>query len=328
VADEFIRVRLTRIDEADLSLFEFDYDLTMMVFFLSPAGRVYARYGGRDGRDADSRQSLEGLAFTMRSVLAMHAAQSPAFAPASNFSPFTIRDVAGRRGGGCFHCHQVKETLNHKLTAEGRWSRDRLWRYPLPENLGFRLEVDRGNVVEKVQPGSPAERAGLAPGDQLVELGGVPVHSLGDAQFALDRAPAAGRLDVAWLRSGEARSSSIELAESWKKSDLRWRASMRRWIPGLPLAGKDLEAVEREALGLSPTQLAFRQDDRVSPRAKEAGIQPGDVIIDLDGRKIELKANALRSYVAREYIQGDTVIVSLLRDGERMQRTLVLGAPR
>ena len=49
VADKFVRVRLTRIDNQDLNLFEFDYDLTFMVFFLNAEGKVYARYGGRDG---------------------------------------------------------------------------------------------------------------------------------------------------------------------------------------------------------------------------------------------------------------------------------------
>ena len=42
-----MRVRLTRIDGEDLNLFEFDYDLTFMVFFLSADQKVYARYGSR-----------------------------------------------------------------------------------------------------------------------------------------------------------------------------------------------------------------------------------------------------------------------------------------
>ena len=77
LADKFVRVRLTRVDNLDLNLFEFDYDLTMMVFFLNAEEKVYARYGGRDARNADSRQSLAGLHATMQSVLAMHARPEP-----------------------------------------------------------------------------------------------------------------------------------------------------------------------------------------------------------------------------------------------------------
>jgi hypothetical protein len=62
-----VRVRLTRIDDQDLNLFEFDYDLTFMVFILDAEGRVYARYGGRSPEGPDQRQSLEGLRYTMGS---------------------------------------------------------------------------------------------------------------------------------------------------------------------------------------------------------------------------------------------------------------------
>src|SRR5205823_13416877 len=81
LADRFVRVRLTRIDTEDLNLFEFDYDLTFMVFFLDAAGRVYARYGGRDATSADSRQSLAGLAYTTQSVLRTHERPSIALTP-------------------------------------------------------------------------------------------------------------------------------------------------------------------------------------------------------------------------------------------------------
>jgi hypothetical protein len=33
------------VDDVDLNTFEFDYDLTFMVFFLNANGKVYARYG-------------------------------------------------------------------------------------------------------------------------------------------------------------------------------------------------------------------------------------------------------------------------------------------
>jgi DNA-binding response OmpR family regulator len=46
VADKFVLVRLTRIDNLDLRLFELDYDLTMMIFFLNSEEKVYARYCG------------------------------------------------------------------------------------------------------------------------------------------------------------------------------------------------------------------------------------------------------------------------------------------
>ena len=147
MAGEFVRVRITRIDDYDLNLFEFDYDLTFAVFFMNADSKVYARYGGRDAKDADNRQSLEGLKYTMQSVLAMHERETKQFAPRTEAKQTYLRDVTGWYGGGCMHCHQVQEAINDKLVRTGDWRRERAWRFPLPENIGVRLEVDRGNVV-------------------------------------------------------------------------------------------------------------------------------------------------------------------------------------
>src|SRR5207302_1807316 len=148
IAAKFVRVRLTRIDDQDLNLFEFDYDLTFMVFFLDETGRVYARYGGRDAESPDRRQSLAGLHDTMQSVLLVHERGEKAFAPRSQEAPHFLRQGLIRGADRCLHCHQVKEALNAELRQAGTWRRDMVWRYPLPENLGFSLEVDHGNRIQ------------------------------------------------------------------------------------------------------------------------------------------------------------------------------------
>src|SRR5437762_6172793 len=104
VADKFVRVRLTRIDDVDLNLFDFDYDVTLMVFFLNAEEQVYARYGGRDAESPDSRHSLEGLRYTMNSVLHMHQSDDKAFAPKSQAAPKFVRESSGsQRIGRCLH---------------------------------------------------------------------------------------------------------------------------------------------------------------------------------------------------------------------------------
>ena len=65
-------VRLPQLEGIDLNRFQFDYDLTMMVFFLGPDGQVYGRYGGRDGEDPEARLSLAGLRYAMQAALRTH----------------------------------------------------------------------------------------------------------------------------------------------------------------------------------------------------------------------------------------------------------------
>src|SRR5262249_43567661 len=102
-----------------------------MVFFMDAEQKVYARYGGRDARDADNRQSLEGLAYTMQSVLEMHGREEKEYAPKTQENAKCLRDFTGGGGSGggrCLHCHQVKEAINSGLRRTGKWDRDLAWK--------------------------------------------------------------------------------------------------------------------------------------------------------------------------------------------------------
>lgn len=322
VADKFVRVRLTRVDNVDLSLFEFDYDLTMMIFFMNAEEKIYARYGGRDATGPDARQSLEGLRYTMQSVLAMHAEKEKEFAPRTKDAPKSATRF--RKGGGCMHCHQVRENLNEELKRAGKWTRENFYRYPMPENLGFDLEVNRGNVVKSIKEKSVADVLGLKVGDLVKRLNGVPIHSFGDVQFALDHAPKSGGIDIAWHREQKPMTGKLDLLEGWRKTDISWRPSAQWFIPQARISGTDLDVDERKALGLTFKQLAFRQRDAISQQARNAGIRPGDIILGVDDRKLEMDMIGFQYFIQRNYFAGDRVTVNLLRDGKRMDVPMTL----
>ncbi|MFL5241627.1 MAG: Trx7/PDZ domain-containing (seleno)protein [Gemmataceae bacterium] len=324
IADKFVRVRLTRIDGMDLNLFEFDYDLTFMVFFLNKDKEIYGRYGGRDSESADSRQSLEGLKYAMQSVLGMHEREDKAFAPKSESSSQFIKEFNGRKSKGCMHCHQVKEALDSELHRLARWSRDNVWRYPLPENLGIILEVNRGDRVKEIKAKSPAAEAGLRKGDVLKRLNGVPIHSFADAQYALDIAPGEGTIPIIWQRDGKDLQEKLALPQGWRKTDASWRPSVRHLIPSARLGGADLTAAERKRLGLSEKQLAFRESEPVSRQAQEAGIRAGDIILGLDEAPLEMNLNQFQDYVRGTFLIGDKLTIVLLRDGKRTKATMTL----
>jgi S1-C subfamily serine protease len=284
-----------------------------MVFFMNAQEKVYARYGGRDARSPDHRQSLAGLHYTMESVLRLHESAEPLFAPRAEGPPKRIRDVAGSRGGRCMHCHQVKETLVADLQKKGKWDREMIWRYPLPENLGFDLEIDRGNIVHSVQPKTSAAAAGMKPGDVVEQINGMPVNSFGDAQFALDHAPATGSIEVGWRRGDTRMSEKLALPPGWRKTDITWRPSMHRMMPSARLYGEDLKAEERKTLGLSARQLAFRQKDFVPSQAQSAGVKAGDIILGFDDNPLEMNVDEFLKYVQLNYLVGDQVTINLLR---------------
>lgn len=317
-----MRVRLSRIDQADLNLFEFDFDLTMMVFFMNANDRIYARYGGRDVNSPDSRQSLEGLRQTMTSVLYSHKNEKSRFAKPQPGGPFFLHQL-GIITKGCIHCHQIKEELNRRLVAKDEWERDLVWRYPLPENIGIKLAVDNPNLVETITKGSPADKAGLKTGDRLRQIDDIPVHGFADAQTALDRAPRQGMVTILYRRSGKDQKASLELTEGWRQGDLTWRTSMRRMIPRFSLPGKDLTNEEKTSLGLDSKLMAFRLAATLSPRLADLGFEPKDVVVGIEGKTLAFESADLAGFVEREFLVGETVRVIV----NRMGRSVIVPVP-
>jgi hypothetical protein len=321
-----VLVRLTKIEGADLRLFDFDYDLTWAAFFLSADEKVYGRYGGRDAASAEGRLSLAGLRYAMRAGLDAHRRDSGERPPPRAGKPVLAEDYAAKlhKGRGCIHCHQVKEFRRELLRAEGRWNRDDVWVYPLPENIGLTLEVDRGDRVRAVKRGSPAARAGVLPGDTLRSINGMPVASFADAQYALHRTPARGHAPISWEHDGQTRTAGLDLAEGWRRTNLTWRPSMLDLLPSLSLSGDDLTAVEKQALGLSAKRLAFRQDKIVHSSMRAVGVRAGDIILGIDNRPLEMTADEFLAHVRKNYLVGDRVTLNVLRDGKRLDLPLKL----
>jgi serine protease Do len=239
--------------------------------------------------------------------------------------PVRAEDFAGaQRHRGCIHCHDIIEFRRADRKAAGTWDRDDVWVYPLPENVGVTLDVDVGNKVKAVRPGSPADRVGLKAGDVVKSLNGQPVASFADATFALHKAPARGSVGVTWVSGGRERSGSLEVADGWRKTDLTWRPSMLDIIPSLPFLGDDLSAMEKKRLGLPEARAVFRQGDPVHSSLAAAGIGKGDVVIGFDGAAVDgAKADLLGS-ARRNYLVGDRVTVNLIRGGQRVDVVLVL----
>jgi hypothetical protein len=175
----------------NINLFQFDYDLTWMAFFLGGDGRVLGRYGGRAADAAEGRVSLAGLRYAMAAALEAHRTGA-GVPPPPRKAPRTAEQfpaAARLPRTACIRCHQVYDLRRESLQMSGKWSLDELWVYPPPENVGLTLEVDRGDVIAHVAPGSAAARLGLAKGDRLRTVGGRPVASYGDVQYALHKAP-------------------------------------------------------------------------------------------------------------------------------------------
>src|SRR5262245_45012940 len=101
----------------NLNLFQFEYDLTWMAFFMDSQDRFYARYGGREDASPESHLNKESLLTVMREVLALHKdgkVQTSRYEPDGKpvRTPEEIPPMkamlARRKENKCIHCHDVK----------------------------------------------------------------------------------------------------------------------------------------------------------------------------------------------------------------------------
>jgi S1-C subfamily serine protease len=83
----------------------------------------------------------------------------------------------------------------------------------LPESLraGLNLKGGEGLLIAHVEPGSPAEKAGLLLGDTLIELGGKPVTDTDDVQGVLRSGKIGLDLEAIVIRGGSITKMKIKL---------------------------------------------------------------------------------------------------------------------
>lgn len=313
----------------DLSVFDFDFDLTWAAFFMNANEKVYGRYGGRDEGEADTHLTLTGLKYAMRQGIAAYQRNPNATPPGGKQPVRTVEQypAASRlKEGACIHCHQVNDFRRAEQKATGSWRKEYVWLmyYPTPQNVGLTLNPDQGDQVTAVAPASAAAQAGMQAGDLLKTVNTRPVASYGDVQYALHQAPATGQIPLTWERAGKSMSGSLTLAPGWRKTDISWRASMYGIDPTPGVGGQDMPADEKKALGFSADHLAFRQGQFMTKVAREAGIQRDDIIYGIDDKELAMTPRQFNAYVRLNYSVGDRVNLNVIRNGQRIKVPMVL----
>ena len=323
--------RVVNMRGVNLNEFDFDFDLTWAAFFMNADGHVYGRYGSRDEGPADAGLSLKGLKYAMSQALKAYRAKPGAksegdIAKKAGLPARPELYPAARRikKNSCIHCHQIYNFQHALFWSKKTWSKDRMFVYPPPKVLGLELEVDQGDKLKSVKPGSIAAQAGLKKGDVLTKLNATSIASPADVQYALNRAPNSGTASIRWTRGGKALSATLKLPKGWRRSDFSWRASMWTAPPAVGIYGRNLNADQKRKLGLGPKRLAFYQGNYVPPKTRRAGIRARDVIVGVDGKKLEMKMLQFNAWLRENYNVGDKVVFDVIRRGKRMKIPMTL----
>ncbi len=348
--EKFVCVRIVQGWGLDLSLFQFDGELTWAVFFMNAAKTIYGRYGSRsDHKDTTKDISLEGLKRAMEGALELHAAfpgnkkslagktgprapcPTPEAIPELRGKP-NIRPADGTRGG-CVHCHQAHDGEVWSIRSARQPVVDKsLWPYPMPDELGLSLDPKERATVTADASGSPAEKGGFKTGDQIARLEGQPILSIADVQWVLHNAKDGATLKAEVGRGGQKATATLALAAGWrKKDDFTWRVitwSMRHKLLGTePLVA--LTDDEKKQAGVAPGGLGLRIKGLPPDWVKDKNpggqkFRPGDVIVDVDGQRGLVTEGDLLGYLMQKKAPGQGADFTVVRGGRREKVQLTM----
>lgn len=318
--DGFVPVRVSSMTNVDLNTFRFDDDLTLAVLVIDPATQTtLARFGTRDADSPSARMSVAGLERFLASARALPLASAPAETPRAK--PFTVAEIPGfastrRARETCYHCHYATDARFARARADGTFRKPMLFRFPLPENLGVTLDVDKNNVVAAVRPGSPAHAAGLRPGDLLRRANDTPVLSSADLQFALDAVADPGRVTLAFTRDGKPRTATLTLPSGWRATDISWRATQGAIPPILGIWEKPEPSASPDGRLALRVTLLFDGDRW---KASRGDLRVGDILVGVNGRTLPaMTPPQFHAYIRLNFAAGDTIRLDVLRDGKRI----------
>jgi len=240
--------------------------------------------------------------------------------PQENYVPFIQTDVAinpGNSGGPLFNLKgevvginsqiysrtggfmglsfaipiDVAMDITHQLRTAGRVSRGRIGvviqevTKELAESFG--LPKAAGALVNSVEKGGPADKAGLEPSDVILKFDGKTVNSSSDLPRIVAQTRPGSKVAMQIWRKGAAKEVTVTVGEM-PEEKVAQRPGRRDSKSGnvvarLGLTVSELSAEQRKELGIGGGLLV----EDVQGAAAKAGIRRGDVLMALNNQDIK-----------------------------------------
>ena len=325
---QYVCVRVTRMDDVDIGLFDYDRNNAVYFFVMNADDQIYMRYGGRDSQSADTYLSLSSLELALKQGLELHQAYQQgklkhADRPKPLFPrqiPLLVKRTFARNQ--CVECHLIGDYQNLQREQDGVLDKlTHLYRSPDIKTLGIILDVPKGLVVKET--GGAVQAAGMKPGDRISGLNGTPVWTFGDLQYAYDKVNRrSDHVQIAVDRGGETVQLSVALPARWWWTDLRFRQSSVE--PRTYFEDRPVTEADKRKLGLKPEGFAseVKYVAEFAKTMKTHDLRVGDIIFGVDGVESDELANTADLYIKLKKAPGESVTLDVIRGGSRMRMQL------
>jgi serine protease Do len=205
------------------------------------------------------------------------------------------------------------KTILPSLRDQGRVARSWLGVTPQPltQQLAraFGLPDTRGALLAEVAPGSPAETAGLQPGEVVIELDGHAVRRADDLTWLVSTAGAGRRVALSVRRGAATRRVNATLIEDPDDPPRAQPAAETPRASPLGMMVSELSAAQRDR---GQRGVVVRTIEPGSP-ASEAGLERGDLLLQVGDAALD-GLDDYRRVVGR-LPQGALIRVLGRRDG-------------
>jgi len=180
--------------------------------------------------------------------------------------------------------------VSEQLKATGKVTRGRIGvqigevTKDVSESLG--LAKAQGALVQRVEPGGPAEKGGIEAGDIILKFNGTPIEKASDLPRLVGNTKPGARATVTVWRKGANRDLSLTIVEM--EADNIAKKEEKKPKPAQPsnslgLAVGELTQAQRKELKTEGGVIV----EGVDGAAARAGLRPGDVILRLNNTDVK-----------------------------------------
>jgi serine protease Do len=171
----------------------------------------------------------------------------------------------------------------------------------------FGLDKPRGALVSSVENNGPAAKAGIEPGDVIVKVNNEEISRSSELPGLVANLKPGSSANIEVFRQGANRQFDVKIAELQEEPERLAKTSLKQETNRLGLSVRALSAAEQREAQTEGKLVV----EEVSGPAAQAGVQPGDVILGVNGSKVASAAD-LTSATSKA---KKTVALLIQRDG-------------